>query len=339
MKRLLGILVAAIGLLVVQPVWAQTLVDPPDLTAYRNQVGAVLTLQLTGSALGSVFGNYVYSDDSNPAVAAVHAGILAHGQRGTVRVEILGPRDGVGAAERNGVSGHPFPQIAGSYRFADLAMPEDGAAPPDPGHLMRWRNSVGETLTFTVLGASGATIWGDGIYSDDSPLGVAAVHAGVLVPGQIGEVTLVITGPQASFAGSTRNGVVSTSYGNHVGSYQILSGRSGMPAIAPTPVVQDDPGSLTLFRNNGGVHQFRVTGATDGAVWGDGIYTDDSSLATAAVHAGVLAPGQSGLVTVEILGPADSFTSATRNGVTSRNWGSHGGTFRFVSGFAGKLGR
>ena len=46
---------------------------------------------------------------------------------------------------------------------------------------------------------------------------------------------------------------------------------------------------------------FTVTGAIDGSVWGTGTYTDDSALAAAAVHAGVVAPGESANLTVEVL--------------------------------------
>ncbi len=63
---------------------------------------------------------------------------------------------------------------------------------------------------------------------------------------------------------------------------------------APNPIVASgDPGNLTAYRDRvGQTFYFDVTGATAGTVWGNVIYTDDSALAAAAVHAGVLAPGQ-----------------------------------------------
>ncbi len=39
----------------------------------------------------------------------------------------------------------------------------------------------------------------------------------------------------------------------------------------------------------------------DGSVWGSGPFTTDSSLATAAVHSGVLRAGQTGIVRVTIV--------------------------------------
>ena len=46
-----------------------------------------------------------------------------------------------------------------------------------------------------------------------------------------------------------------------------------------------------------------VTGhGNAGAVWGTDMYTDDSATSTAAVHAGVLKPGETGLVKITIVG-------------------------------------
>lgn len=74
--------------------------------------------------------------------------------------------------------------------------------------------------------------------------------------------------------------------------------RSGRPAIKALP----DPGTLVGHRGNvGKSFYFEVTGSNTGSVWGADIYTDDSSLATAAVHAGVLGVGQKGVIKVTIL--------------------------------------
>ena len=99
----------------------------------------------------------------------------------------------------------------------------------------------------------------------------------------------------------------------------------------PATTAAADPGNLTAFRANiGETYSFTVTGSVDGVVWGDGIYTDDSDLSTAAVHAGVLAAGQTGVVTVQMTGPQASFGAANVNGVGSRSFGSWGGSYTFV---------
>lgn len=82
-----------------------------------------------------------------------------------------------------------------------------------------------------------------------------------------------------------------------------------------------DPGSLTGYRNQvGKSFLFKTKGSTEGAVWGSDVYTDDSSLATAAVHAGVLRNGEVGMVKVTLLVPDGPFVGSDRNGVSSGNW-------------------
>ena len=71
-------------------------------------------------------------------------------------------------------------------------------------------------------------------------------------------------------------------------------------------------------------------GALAGAVWGTDVYTDDSNIATAAIHAGVLRLGETKTVTVTILAGQGSYSASTRNGVTSSNWGSWGGSYSFA---------
>jgi hypothetical protein len=71
-----------------------------------------------------------------------------------------------------------------------------------------------------------------------------------------------------------------------------------------------------------------VVGASSGSVWGSDVYTTDSTIAAAAVHAGVLRDGQRGRVKITVLDGRDSYAGSTRHGVTSSSWGSYGGSFR-----------
>jgi hypothetical protein len=95
--------------------------------------------------------------------------------------------------------------------------------------------------------------------------------------------------------------------------------------------VKPDPGVLVPFRAEvGKSFYFKVTGrATGGAVWGSDIYTDDSALSVAAVHAGALKDGQEGIVKVTILKHEGTYDSTTRNGVTTAAFGTYpGSSFR-----------
>lgn len=203
------------------------------------------------------------------------------------------------------------------------------------GNLTAWRGQQGQTLYFLVEGArDGGTVWGSEVYTDDSHLPMAAVHAGLLAPGETGIVALQILPGQSAYTGTSYGGIQSRDYGAWPGSFRFV-GALAEPAPSPSPAVsgpvQDDPGNLTAYRNQVG-QQLRIAlrASTDGVVWGSGVYTDDSSLATAAVHAGLLQPGEQGIVTVEILPGLAAYDSESRNGVTSRDYGSWLGSFRFV---------
>ncbi len=64
--------------------------------------------------------------------------------------------------------------------------------------------------------------------------------------------------------------------------------------------------------------------------WGTDIYTDDSSVCTAAVHAGLLTFAAGGTVTIEMRPNAGSYTGTSRYGVTSSSYGSWDNAFVFV---------
>jgi hypothetical protein len=62
-----------------------------------------------------------------------------------------------------------------------------------------------------------------------------------------------------------------------------------------------DPGNLLGFAHVGKTYHFRVTGSNQGPLWGTDIYTADSCLAAAAVHAGALKPGEEAVVRVSVV--------------------------------------
>jgi len=90
-----------------------------------------------------------------------------------------------------------------------------------------------------------------------------------------------------------------------------------------------NPGSMTRYRTKiGKTFYFKVVGSSQGSLWGSGVYTYDSSLAVAAVHAGVLKAGQSGIVKVTMVEAPDQFTGSTQNGVMSMDFGPFPAAFR-----------
>lgn len=81
---------------------------------------------------------------------------------------------------------------------------------------------------------------------------------------------------------------------------------------------------MDLCDKPGAVFYFRVTGALDGSVWGSGTYTGDSTLAAAAVHAGLVAPDETAIVKVTVVAPLTQYAGSTAHGVTTHAFGRFG---------------
>ncbi len=84
---------------------------------------------------------------------------------------------------------------------------------PDPGTVRLTADDIGKTMIFDLTGAVTGSVWGAEVFTADSNLAAAAVHAGILKPGQRGLVRVRVLGAQTKFAASLKNGVQSTEYG------------------------------------------------------------------------------------------------------------------------------
>lgn len=108
------------------------------------------------------------------------------------------------------------------------------------------------------------------------------------------------------------------------------AGRPGGEA-AQVPPGAIPPEMFQRYRNEVG-RRFTVvaTGSVHGPVWGgaDRVYTDDSSVAAAAVHTGLLKDGERGAVQVTILPGREAYEGSTANGVESASYGRWGGSYR-----------
>ena len=80
----------------------------------------------------------------------------------------------------------------------------------------------------------------------------------------------------------------------------------------------------------GEVYGYNITGSTEGTVWGDGIYTDDSNIAKAAVLEGKCKIGENCLVCIKIIESKSSYGSCTKNGISTSSWGHWDGSYRFI---------
>ncbi|MEP7097247.1 MAG: LCCL domain-containing protein [Dokdonella sp.] len=97
---------------------------------------------------------------------------------------------------------------------------------------------------------------------------------------------------------------------------------------------QTSPLDLDLRGMNGERYEFLCPPGKPqpSRVVGDGIYTDDSSICTAAVHAGVIYPKAGGRVAIEIRRGQQSYAGADRNYVESNSYaGPWSGSFVVIT--------
>lgn len=190
-----------------------------------------------------------------------------------------------------------------------------------------YRGQIGNRITFMCSsGGSASSVWGTEMYTDDSSICTAGVHAGVINWGG-GTVTIQIEPGQPGYSGSNRNGVTTMNYPAWTGSYTFVGGGGGggggnqaaWGTNAQSYIGRSGP--ITLDCPGGG---------SPGSVWGTDYYTTDSSVCTAAVHAGVINMGRGGSVTFFMSGGLSSYPGSSRNGVSTSTWGSYTSTFAFT---------
>ncbi|MDJ0627276.1 MAG: LCCL domain-containing protein [Rhodobacter sp.] len=181
-----------------------------------------------------------------------------------------------------------------------------------------------ETLCLCSGGANGS-VWGSGPYTGDSNLCTAALHAGAVGPS--GGAVRVIPGQgQSSYAGSTANSVTSRSWGSYGTSFDVLAATGGA-AVAAT-----DAGLPACTKMPDGVDLLACAcpaNPTLGSVWGNGPYTHDSDICTAAIHNGYIGRDEGGEVYVLRVPGLPSYASGENAGIVTSDWGSYGSSIIF----------
>lgn len=84
------------------------------------------------------------------------------------------------------------------------------------------------------------------------------------------------------------------------------------------------PNMLELCHDVGANYYFRVRGEVEGQVWGTDVYTGDSALGVAAVHAGLVKPGDTAVVKVSVVGPPPRYQGSIRNNIKTHDFGRYG---------------
>ena len=267
---------------------------------------------------GAIWGTDTYTEDSATCRAAVHAGAITS-QGGTVTVLRAPGQPAYRGSARNGVESEDYGAWPSSFRFArpgELTAQQLATAaarcpatlPPDHGGT--------ETLTCSCPATSGTPagpVWGTLVYTTDSAICTAALHAGA-VDRRGGQVTVVSMPGRRAYRGGMRNGVTSQSYREWPSSFRFAGLAPPDSSLCPETVAEredDKDGPLTCT--------CPAEQTLRGAVWGTGVYTSDSAICPSAVHAGAIAP-TGGRVTV-VPAPAETaYAGSVRNGIQSGSW-------------------
>ncbi len=309
--------------------------------------GDVVTLRVTGRTDGSVWGTDVYTADSDIGTAAVHAGLVAPGQTALVRVTVLPSLPQYSGTPRNGVESRSYGTYPSSYAVSLKRVLSNAATNATPSFLSVTRVPVsgtgqvtiermaacgiGESFDIELIGQTAGAVWGTNVYTADSDLPAAAVHAGVLSAGERASITVTIVPSPPVFGGSSNHGVTSRGWPSWPKAFVLSRKESKLPP-QPQPVPESVPVRIrssvpSSTQPVGSFVDVEIVGSNDGWVWGSDVYTGDSDVATAAVHAGVLEIGQRGVVTVIFVAPPNSFSGTRRNEVATRPYGAFPSAF------------
>ena len=104
-------------------------------------------------------------------------------------------------------------------------------------------------------------------------------------------------------------------------------------AGGPTPENSDYSTSINAVNkrdNIGNEYYYKIKGSNEGTVWGDHIYTDDSNIAKAAVLEGKCQLGQEIILGIKIIEGKNSYSCASKNGVSSVTYGSWPASYIFI---------
>lgn len=90
-----------------------------------------------------------------------------------------------------------------------------------PSNMTQHHGEIGKTFVFKVTGTANGSLWGTDVYTTDSTVAMAAVHCGLVQPGQTGIIKVTMMPSPPAFVGSTRHGVTSSPYQAYPAAYRV----------------------------------------------------------------------------------------------------------------------
>lgn len=288
---------------------------PRDFSGRTERLACGCSAEATQS--GDVWGTLTYTADSRICRAAIHAGAVTE-SGGEVTVVPEAGRPTYVGSPRNGVQTSDYGSYGASFRFQGV---EATGPEPCPATLRYYPGPDRLTCACEPAAMQGGEVWGSFIYTADSKICRAALHAGA-VDADGGQVTLIPEPGRPGYRGSTRNEVTTGAFESYEASFRFEGVQAEMgPSMCPDRFTgyagETDaldcvcPGDATVT----------------GDIWGTDIYTSDSKVCRAAVHAGVI-DRLGGSIKVVPMPGQETYAGSTRNGVRTGDFGVWRHSFR-----------
>lgn len=200
------------------------------------------------------------------------------------------------------------------------------------------RAQIGQTFSFICpSGGSIGPVKGSVIYTDDSSICSAAVHAGKITATSGGAVTISILPGQPVYPGVAVNGVNSQNHMNGNGSFIFFDTEEFAQSVAEdieTARAEEGKPMKVYWRFDlreyldpiylGEEFTFNCMpdNVVSDTVWGTDVYLGDSSVCYAAVHSGLINMEDGGEVTLRIGRGQASYRGSSRGGIRSEDYAS-----------------
>ncbi|XP_075040093.1 uncharacterized protein LOC142099985 [Mixophyes fleayi] len=201
--------------------------------------------------------------------------------------------------------------------------------------------------------AGNGHVWGSDVYTDNSAICKAAIHAGKMT-NEGGSLVVQKTPGLTKYESSKRNEITSHSQEEWPSSFTFKSpsvesqntsppAANQPPAGNSKPAAKSPPANITKVEalcSSSAMHLSTPAAEvkcppgceeeTESEVWGSDIYTDDSSLCRAAIHSGALT-NDGGTSFIEKRPGQDSYEASTKNGIESDDCEEWSGSFVFIT--------
>ncbi len=328
---------------------------------YKNNIGQRYTFYFPpgGTISSRVWGTDVYTYDCSIASAAVHAGLITTSNGGTVTIEIRPGQSSYTGSVRNGVTSNNWGTFDGSFVFVK-GNKSNHIPVSDTRDKTLWDNG---NIVYVESGPVNPTVFVLSVPAYITRIENYHYYNRGIMPGTISirSSSGKNYGPWSCYGKAGQGGVQNATWVATpniqlpAGSYTVIdsdpgtwsynsgSGGAGFTLVAGIENNQGSNNSNVIqgtwstqadsYRSHIGrrfTFYFPPGGTISDRVWGTDVYTDDCSIASAAVHAGLISAQYGGTVTIEIRAGMSSYRGTVRNGVTSKDWGPFEGSFVFI---------